>query len=134
MAARLKELKGFFGGDEDAQAERDALTAWQTANALETELRRKVKEADNALDLLAYNKYPALAEVEIKALVIDDKWLAATCAAVLGEMERISQTLTQRVKELAERYESSLPEQVCRVAELEQRVNRHLAAMGFAGN
>ncbi|MFZ1711052.1 MAG: type I restriction endonuclease subunit S, partial [Anaerolineae bacterium] len=49
-----------------------------------------------------------------------------------GEMDRISQALTQRVRELAERYETPMPQQVNRVAELEARVNAHLAKMGFA--
>src|SRR5262249_21623782 len=49
-----------------------------------------------------------------------------------GEMERISQALTQRVKELAERYETSLPQMVSRVAEMEEKVNCHLERMGFS--
>ena len=40
--------------------------------------------------------------------MVDDKWLAALDAAIHGEMDRISQALTQRVKELAERYETPL--------------------------
>ena len=40
--------------------------------------------------------------------------------------------LTQRVKELAERYETPLPQMVSRVAELEAKVNRHLEKMGFS--
>ena len=38
---------------------------------------------------------------------------------VQGEMDRVSQQLTRRVKELAERYETSLPRMTERVAELE---------------
>jgi type I restriction enzyme M protein len=53
-------------------------------------------------------------------------------AAIHGEVERISQALTQRVKELVERYEMPLPQQASKVAELEQRVNAHLAKMGFS--
>ncbi len=49
-----------------------------------------------------------------------------------GEMDRISQALTQRVKELAERYETPLPQQASRVAALEQKVNRHLERIGFS--
>ena len=44
--------------------------------------------------------------------MVDDKWLAALDAAIHGEMDRISQALTQRVKELAERYETPLPQMV----------------------
>ena len=47
-------------------------------------------------------------------------------------MDRVSQQLTQRVKELAERYETPLPQMVSRVAELEAKVNRHLERMGFS--
>jgi hypothetical protein len=37
-------------------------------------------------------------------------------SAIHGEMDRISQALTQRVKELAERYEAPIPQLVSRVA------------------
>lgn len=53
-------------------------------------------------------------------------------AAIRGEMDRISQALTQRVKELAERYETPLPEMASRVSKLEAKVNRHLERMGFS--
>ena len=63
--------------------------------------------------------------------MVDDKWLATLDAAIHGEMDRVSQQLTQRVKELAERYETPLPQMVGRVVELESKVNRHLETMGF---
>ena len=58
--------------------------------------------------------------------------IAVLSAAIHGEMDRISQALTQRVKELAERYDRPMPQMVSRVAELEAKVNRHLEKMGFA--
>ena len=51
--------------------------------------------------------------------------------SVKTEMERISQRLTQRIKELAERYETPLPQQTTQVAELEEKVTAHLQKMGF---
>ena len=63
---------------------------------------------------------------------MDDKWLAALDAAIHGEMDRISQALTQRVKELAERYETPMPQMVSRVTDREDKVNRHLERMGFS--
>ena len=54
--------------------------------------------------------------------------------AIHGEMDRISQALTGRVKQLAERYETPLPQMGCRAAELETKVNAHLERMGFAWN
>ncbi|MPN61599.1 hypothetical protein SDC9_209337 [bioreactor metagenome] len=66
--------------------------------------------------------------------MVDDKWLAALSAAIHGEMDRISQALTQRVKELADRYDTPMPQMASRVAELEAKVNKHLAKMGFVWN
>ena len=86
------------------------------------------------MDAKALAHYPKLTEAEVKTLVVDDKWLAALDAAIHGEMDRISQALTQRVKELAERYETPMPQQVRKVADLEQAVNVHLEKMGFAWN
>ena len=72
-----------------------------------------------------------LTEDEIKQLVVDDKWMASIERSVKTEMERISQRLTQRIKELAERYETPLPKQTTDVAELETKVTAHLQKMGF---
>jgi type I restriction enzyme M protein len=127
---RLKELKG---EDEDLIAEEKAvLEEWLRLNNQEALLKKKLKEADAALDAKAYAQYPKLTEAEIKTLVVDDKWLSALDAAIHGEMDRISQALAQRVKELAERYETPMPRLTERVAEWEAKVNRHLEKMGFA--
>jgi len=84
------------------------------------------------LDKRAYAQYPKLTEDEIKTLVVDDKWLAALDAMIHGEMDRISQTLTQRVKELAELYETPMPQLSSRAADREAKVYRHLEKMGFS--
>ncbi|MBI4001522.1 MAG: hypothetical protein HY348_07040 [Nitrospira defluvii] len=55
-------------------------------------------------------------------------------AAIHGEMDRISQALTRHVKELAERYETHMPQQVNRMPKLEAKVNAHLEKMGFSWN
>ena len=94
--------------------------------------KKRLWEAEDTLDDLAYARYPTLTETEIKTLVVDDKWLAALDAAIHGEMDRISQALTERVKELAERYETPMPQMVSRAAELEAKVNQHLERMGFS--
>lgn len=107
------------------------LLEWLKLAAEESALKKRVKEADAALDAVAYARYPKLTEAEVQALVVDDKWLATLDAAVRGEMDRLSQQLTARVKELAERYETPLPRLNERVAELEGRVSRHLEKMGF---
>lgn len=126
-SARLKEIKG----DAEAAEEAKALGEYIKQCDEVGELRKKLKDAEADLDAKTYAKYPKLAEAEIKALVVDDKWMATLDARIHGEMERISQSLTSRVKELAERYESTLPELSARADELEARVKGHLAKMGF---
>ncbi len=127
VTARLKEIKG----DREAQDEAAVLNDWlQLANE-EADLKKRLKDAETALDAKAYAHYPKLTEDDIKTLVVDDKWLTALDTAIHGEMDRISQSLTQRVKELAERYETPMPRMTERVAELEAKVNGHLERMGF---
>ena len=128
VSAQLKEIKG----DRDAKDEAAVLKDWLKLKGEEADVKKRLKEAEAALDDQAYAKYPKLTEAEIKALVVDDKWLAALDAAIHGEMDRVSQQLTQRVRELAERYETPMPQMVGRVAELEAKVDRHLETMGFA--
>ncbi|MFZ4802568.1 MAG: type I restriction endonuclease subunit M, partial [Chlorobium sp.] len=127
VTARLKEIKG----ERESKDEADLLREWLQLSGDEADLKRSHKEAEANLDQLAYAEYPSLSEEEVKTLVVDDKWLATIAAAIHGEMDRISQTLTRRVKELAERYETPLPEVNSKVAELEAKVNAHLQRMGI---
>jgi len=128
VMARLKEIKGEADSAEDVSI----LRQWLILSTDITDLKKQFKLAEAALDLNAYNKYPELGVSEIKMLVVEDKWLNALEIAIHGETNRISQGLTQRVKELAERYESPMPTLTGEVAELEAKVNQHLNKMGFS--
>jgi len=96
--------------------------------------KKKLKEKKAALDTTLLDFYPTLSEEQIKQLVVDDKWMASIDKEIHSEMDRISQRLTQRVKELAERYETPLPEQTENVLKLEKAVDGHLEKMGFVWN
>lgn len=133
-AAAVKERIKEIGKDTSAADELAVLKQWQDLAATETALKKKLKEAEAELDAKALAHYPKLSEAEIKTLAVDDKWLAALDAMIHGEMDRVSQALTQRVKELAERYEAPLPQMADRVNELEAKVAEHLKKMGFAWN
>jgi type I restriction enzyme M protein len=128
VLARLKEIKD----DADAKEEIKVLKAYLDLLEQQAESNRKIKEATAELDKKIYAKYPTLTEDEIKILVVDDKWMATIDKNIHTEMDRISQRLTQRIKELAERYETPLPMQTAEVGKLEKRVNAHLEKMGFA--
>ncbi len=128
VSAYLKEIEG----NADVETQHIAsLRRWLALNAREAELKKAIREAEADLDAKAYAQYPKLSEAEIKTLVVDDKWLAALERAVRGEMDGISQAIAGRVKELAERYETSLPDLTAHVNALEARVNGHLERMGF---
>ena len=62
--------------------------------------------------------------------MVDDKWMARLSAAVQGELDRVSQTLTGRIRELAERYATPLPTLTEKVETLTARVETHLRKMG----
>jgi type I restriction enzyme M protein len=140
VGKRLKEItpnrrvdkRSASTNDDDTAAEAEALQAWLDLNAEESELKKRIKTLEAELDAKAYAHYPKLTEADIKRLAVDDKWLAALDSDIHGEMDRISQALTQRVKELAERYEAPLPRMADRVAGLEKKVSAHLERMGFA--
>jgi len=127
---RLKEIKG----DPDATEEAEVLHRWLQLAKDEADLKKHLKEAEAALDAKAYAHYPQLSAFDTQTLVVEDKWLAVLGSAIHGEMDRISQALTQRVKELADRYDTPMPQMACRVAELEAKVNAHLAKMGLVWN
>ena len=126
--ARLKEIKS----DKDAKDEAAVLQQWLKLTAEESELKRALREAEESLDQLALAKYPKLTEDEIKTLVVDDKWLATLSTAIQGELDRVSQTLTGRIRQLAERYAMPLPLLTDEVAALAAKVDDHLKKMGAA--
>jgi len=130
VTARLKEIKG----DADAADERKVLNDYLTLIEKETDVSSRVKDAQKALEAKVAAKYGKLTEGEIKTLVVDDKWLAAIAAAVQGELDRVSQTLTGRIRELAERYATPLPKLTSEVETLAARVDEHLKKMGAVWN
>ena len=58
------------------------------------------------------------------------KWLAALAASVQRELDRTSQTLTSRIRQLAERYDSPVPDLAAELALLTNKVQQHLKKMG----
>ena len=97
----------------------------------QTATNKKIKEAEKELDEKLYAKYPNLTEADVKQLVVDDKWMQTIETAIKAEIDHISQHLTNRIKELAERYETPLPKLNTMAEALEAKVNKHLEKMGF---
>ncbi len=127
------EPAGKYGDsdDEDEELEYQVLKKYIELADQQSDLGKKIKEAETELDEKLSAKYKKLTEDEIKTLVADDKWLVSIEKSVRAEMERISQRLTQRIKELAQRYEAPLSRQETAVNEAESKVMVHLHKMGF---
>ena len=126
VTARLKEIKG----DAEAADEIKALQDYLALVDREAATADKLAGAERALTEKVAARYPKLSEDEIKTLVVDDKWLGTLASAVQGELDRVSQTLTGRIRELAERYATPLPQLTGEVAVLAARVDGHLKKMG----
>ena len=131
-AKAVKERLDEIGNDREAKDEIAVLEQWRKLDKQRAVLKKCIKETDSALDAATYAKYPHLTEAEVKALVVDDKWLASLARVILGETSRTEQALARRVRELAERYATPLPQLETRVAELQAKVDVHLHKMGFA--
>ena len=126
--ARLKEIgSGLLHADERSALERNADLLKQQSGA-----KAKRKTAQEDLDEKIGAKYPKLTEAEVKTLVVDDKWMAHLSAALMSEIDHVSQTLTGRICQLAQRYATSLPKLTEKVEGLAARVDEHLKKMGAA--
>lgn len=97
----------------------------------EAKAKKALKESQEALDRAVFQQYPELSEAEIKTLIVEDKWLATLKARIEAEIERITQQLANRVKELEERYAEPLPAITRQVEALSEKVAGHLKAMGL---
>ncbi len=126
VTERLKEIRH----DPDAADERAVLTDYLAFVERETDVTKRMKEAHIALDAKVAAKYQALSLDEVKTLVVDDKWLATLAGAVQTELDRVSQELAGRVKQLADRYATPLPRLSDELQTLTKCVDGHLRRMG----
>ena len=126
VRARMKEI----GKDPIYADERAALEAYAGLVEQQTEVKAKRKAAQEDLDKKIDAKYLTLTETEIKTLVVDDKWMSRISAAVQSELGRVSQTLSGRIRQLAERYATPLPKLTKDVESRAARVDEHLKKMG----
>jgi type I restriction enzyme M protein len=107
------------------------LAKYKKLMAKETKLKADIKKALSELEIKVINQYPKLSVEEIKTLVVDKKWMASIETKIKTEMDAISHRLTERIKELAERYETPLPKLTNDVADLTKKVEEHLKKMGY---
>ncbi len=117
--------------DKTAAEERKLLETYLALTEQEAAASKKVKDAAKALESKVAARYSQLTQADVQTLVVHDKWLAALGLSVQGELDRVSQTLTGRIKQLTERYATPIPQLAAEVEALAARVDAHLKKMGF---
>lgn len=127
VSQRLKEIKGNAEDKEEADLLRHYLKLYDEGSIH----KKAIKAAEKKLDQQLLEKYRNLSETEVKALVVENKWLTVLEQRILEEIDEISQRLAQRLLELAERYKKTLPKINAEFTELERKVSAHLEKMGM---
>lgn len=130
VKARLKEICKDFDYADELKVLQEYAALLDKQTKIKSDL--KVAQEDLADKLCA--KYPRLTEDEVKSLLIYDKWMIALSNAVQYELDRVSQILTVRICQLADRYAKPLPMLANDLASLSEQVESHLKKMGISWN
>jgi len=129
LADRLKELRR---RDQDNAEEWDMLNQYRELMNKESELKSELKKALTEMERKIIEQYPKLTIEEIIFIVVNKKWMIEMENRIKTEMDNISYRLTERIKELAERYEIPLPLLTEEVEKLTEKVEKHLKDMGYS--
>jgi type I restriction enzyme M protein len=127
----VKDRLKAIGDDAEFDDEREALTHCLALIDAESAAKKAVKDAQDALDKQVLAKYPELTEDAIKTLAVEDKWLGSIRVAIEGEVQRLTQQLAGRVKELEDRYAQKLSKLAQDVDDVTKKVEKHLKTMGL---
>lgn len=128
VKARLKLIKCYAALPEETT------TLYKQYIELNTQLTKakdELKDKTHTLTKLIVEKYPELSEVEIKDMVINDKWHTAIVGGAIVEAMNVTNNIEQQVIDLVVRYARRLSDIDTSVRDLENRVNSHLVKMGF---
>jgi type I restriction enzyme M protein len=125
VKARLKEI----ARDPNFIDEYNKLKEAEELLEKHSELKNKLKISQSELNTQLQDKYSKLKEDEIKSLVIENKWMNKLSIFIKSELDKVSQNLTFRIQELAERYRVPLPNLTREVESLAQKVEEHLKKM-----
>jgi len=127
LQKRIKEIKH----DKEATEELKILQQYEKLMTKESKLASDIKDAVSALDKLVYDQYEKLSIEEIKDLVVERKWCRTIYEGIDNIYSAISHNLANRIIELVERYEETLPQIEEEVDSYETKVKSHLERMGF---
>ena len=126
--AKLKELKKTAQDSEEYKI----LLTYTELSANVKEYTKIVKELNAALDEAEKAKYAELTIEEVKELLVNHKWYYAIFDGISELYSATSHNMANRISELANRYESTLPSLEKEVEKYEAKVKSHLERMGFS--
>lgn len=129
--ACLKDRLAVIKRGQDVEDERQVLSNYLNLIEKEAVARKKLSSAQDELMVRVAAQYGKMTEDEIKVLVIEEKWLATLAKDIQTEMNRVSQFLSGRINELAERYATPLSTIEQEIEKLKIKVEDHLKKMGF---
>jgi len=126
LVRQIEEMEEEHGGEEWA-------LEWDDGKVSKTIVAQNIKKnkSDSNFkdELVIWDKYLSLSD---QVSDLNKKWLARIMQDITQEQEKVSQTLSQWLKELAIRYAHTLPEIEKNVASYESKVKAHLKEMGFS--
>ena len=128
---RLSVIRNIESVPESLQDDMRQLKAALELTAKISDYNKVVKDLNKALDEKCRARYDSLTDEEIIELLVNKKWFDRIYSGIVDLYTAISHRLTNRIIELAERYESTLPELAADTAEYEAKVKSHLERMGF---
>lgn len=96
------------------------------------EYTKLVKDLNIALDEAEKAKYAELTIDEVKELLVNHKWYYTIFDGISALYSTTSHNMANRISELANRYESTLPSLEKDVEDYEAKVKSHLERMGFS--
>lgn len=126
--ARIKEIRGSY----EFADELSVLNDWSNKTKAIAALKKQIKEQEEVLDKEVLKYYTNLTEPEIKEIVVHKKWLTSLKIMIADAYQEVLESLIERLKDLAERYEIPLPQLKKQTNELSSKVESHLETMGFS--
>ena len=127
VAAKQKDLKKSAPKSEEYKL----LVEYSNLVKRVKDQNKAIKELNAELDDRVRAKYPELTMEEIKELLVNRKWYYTIFAGIKSLYDTTSHNMANRIVELAERYENTLPKLTQDAETYEVKVKAHLERMGF---
>lgn len=125
---KVKQIKKSHALSNEAKI----LIEYSEMSAKLKEYAKLVKDLNAGLEEMVKEKYGKLTDSEIKELLVNKKWYYSIFKGISDLYVTTSHKLANRIVELTERYEDTLPSLEKEVEDYEAKVKSHLERMGFA--